>query len=176
MAEQQTPSTFPCDDEIMKYDYSAHRYVLTVDGVLRELGIDLNSRLNADDDANPSTLAARLLSQVSRAVYNSIYKYSQDEAVMEYLLATYPLLRDRIKEMLQAQLVYVLINNDLGLFSGVNVAKGTAMDINALRGEARIAADVYDLMSRTIPGLSFPLNYVGTLPWVIPCGAYRQGY
>lgn len=140
MNENQTPSTFPYDDEIMKYDYSAHRYVLTVDGVLHELGTDLKQRLNPGDDANPSALAARFLAQVSRVVYNAIYKYTQDEAVMEYLLAVYPPLRARIKEMLQAQLLYMLVNNDLGLFSGVNVAKGTVMDINALRGEARIAA------------------------------------
>ena len=32
---------YPYDDEIMKYDYADHRYVLTEDGVQLQLGINL---------------------------------------------------------------------------------------------------------------------------------------
>ncbi len=166
---------YPFDDGVMKYDYNAHRYVLTDDGVLRELGENLKVILNASGDANPSTLAERFLYRVSQVVYSSLYRDTQGEAFIEYILATYPPLRPRIKEMLQAQTLYMLMNGDLGLMSGVNVAKGQAMDINALRGRARIAPEVEQLAGEVIPGMGFRLNYLGALPCV-PNGAYRRGY
>lgn len=166
---------FPFDDEIMKYDYTKHRYVLTEKGVLTELGENLDVILNATGDANPSTLAERFLARVSQTVYTTLYRNSQGEAYLEYILATYPPLRPRIMEMLQAQTLYMLMNGDIGLMSGVNVAKGQAMDINALRGRARLAPEVEDLANAIIPGLGFSLSYAGALPCVPPC-AYRRGY
>ena len=172
MNEQQK---YPYDDEIMKYDYNAHRYVLTEQGVLTELGENLDLILNASGDANPSTLAKRFLNRVSQVVYSSLYRNTQSEEFIEYILATYPPLRSRVKDMLQAQTLYMLMNGDIGLMSGVNVAKGQAMDINALRGRARIAPEVEDIANMVIPGLGFRLNYLGVLPCV-PRGAYRRGY
>lgn len=176
MNEQQTtPPKFPFDDEIMKYDYTTHRYVLTEKGVLDELGENLDVILNATGDANSSTLAERFLKRVSQTVYTSLYRYSQGEEYLEFLLATYPPLRARVKEMLQAQTLYMLMNGDLGLMSGVNVAKGNAMDIEALRGRARLAPEVEDLANATIPGMGYSLSYVGALPCVPQC-MYRRGY
>lgn len=166
---------YPLDGEDMIYDYNAHRYVLTENCVLRELGENLELILNATADASPSTLAARFLRRVSQVVYSYLYRYTQSEAWLEYILATYPPLRARVKEMLQAQTLYMLMNGDLGLMSGVNVAKGHAMDINALRGRARVAPEVEDLAGQFVPGLGYALNYVGELPCV-PCELYRRGY
>ncbi len=166
---------YPFDDGVMKYDYNMHRYVLTEQGVLRELGENLKVILNKSGDANPSTLAERFLNRVSQVVYTWLYKDSMNEAWIEYLLAKFPSLRPRIKEMLQAQTLYMLMNGDLGLMSGVNVAKGQAMDINALRGRARIAPEVEDLSKQIIPELGYCLKYAGALPCV-PNGAYRRGY
>lgn len=166
---------YPYDDEIMRYDYNTHRYVLTERGVLSELGENLDLILNATGDANPSSLAERFLKRVSQVVYTTLYRNSQGEEFLEYILATYPQLRARVKEMLQAQTLYMLMNGDIGLMSGVNVAKGQAMDIDALRGRARIAPEVEDLSNAVIPGMGFSLSYLGALPGV-PCGAYRRGY
>ncbi|MCH5165645.1 MAG: hypothetical protein J1G01_04520 [Clostridiales bacterium] len=175
MNEQQTLSRFPYDDEIMKYDYNAHRYVLTEQGVLTELGENLGIILNATGDANSSTLAERILKRVSHTVYMYLFRDSQGEAWLEYILAKHPPLRDRVKEMLQAQLLYMLMNGDIGLYSGVNVAKGQIMDIDKLRDRARIAPEVEDIALQTIPGLGYCLKYVGALPCV-PYGCYHEGY
>ena len=175
MNEQQSPPKFPHDDEIMKYDYQSHRYVLTSSGVLSQLGEDLDVILNSTGDANPGTLADRVLRRVSQTVYMYLYRDTANEQWLEYILATYPPLRECVQDMLQAQLLYMLVNGDIGLYSGVNVAKGQAMDVEALRGRARIAPEVEDIAMRIIPQLGYCLKYVGFLPGV-PCGLYRRGY
>lgn len=165
----------PFDDGIMTYDYKTHRYVLTEGGVLSELGVNLDMLLNATGDANPSTLASRILKRVSQIVYTYIYRDTANELWLEYILATYAPLRDTVKEMLQAQLLYMLANGDIGLYSGVNVAKGQAMNIDDLRGRARVAPEVEDLALQTIPGLGYCLKYAGFLP-CLPCELVRKGY
>lgn len=175
MLEKQQPSSYPFDDEIMKYDYAAHRYVLTSSGVLSQLGENLDVILNTTGDADSGTLAARVLRRVSQTVYMYLYRDTANEEWLEYILATYPPLREWVQEMLQAQLLYMLANGDIGLYSGVNVAKGQAMDVEALRGRARIAPEVEDIAMRTIPQFGYCLKYVGFLPSV-PCGLYRRGY
>lgn len=167
--------TYPYDDEIMTYDHNAHRYVLTEKGVESELGENLSLVLNASGDANPSTLAARFLKRVSDRVYRYLYRDTQSEAWIEYVLAKLPPLRNTVKEMLQAQLKYMLENGDLALYSGVNVASGRIMDVNAMRGRVSIAPDVELLADETVPCLGYSLKYVGALPCV-PCDVYRRGY
>lgn len=175
MNVNQQPPKFPFDDDIMTYDVESHRYVLTERGVLSELGEDLDMVLNATGDANPSTLASRFLRRVSQTVYTYLYRDTMNEQWLEYILAKYPPLRETVKEMLQAQLLYMLMNGDIGLMSGVNVAKGQVMDVYALRGKLRVAPEVEDLAMRTISGLGYCLKYAGALPCV-PCELYRRGY
>lgn len=166
---------YPYDDKIMVYDYDAHRYVLTNAGVLSELGINLDMSLDASGDADITTLAKRFLKRISSIVYSWIYRDIANEDWIEYLLATYPPLRDWVKEMLQAQLQYTLANGDIGLYSGVNIAKGQSMDIRALRDVARVAPEVEDYGYRTISGLPYCLKYAGFLPR-LQCACYRVGY
>lgn len=166
---------YPFDDEVMTYDYNAHRYVLTEKGVFDELGEDLDSILNASGDANPSTLPARFLNRVSQTVYRYLYRDTQSEQWLEYILAKYPPLRDTVKEMLQAQLMYMLASGDISLYSGVNFARGQIMDVNALRDRAAISPDVEHIANEAVAGLGYSLKYVGGLPYV-PCEAYRRGY
>ena len=166
---------YPFDDEVMTYDYNAHRYVLTERGVMTELGENLDTILNATGDANPSTLAARFLKRVSNTVYRYLYRDTQSEQWLEYILAKHPPLRDTVKEMLQAQLMYMLANGDISLYSGVNFARGQIMDTNALRDRVAIAPDVEYLANEAIPGLGYSLKYVGGLPCV-PYEVYHRGY
>ena len=176
MSEQQKQSNkYPFDDEIMTYDYITHRYVLTERGVFNELGVNLDAILNASGDANPSALATRILKRASETVYLWLYKDSWNAQWLEYVLATLPSLRATVKEMLQSQLLYMLANGDLGLYSGVNIAKGQAMNIADLRGRARIAPEVEDLAMQTVPELGYCLKYTGMLPCV-PYEIYRRGY
>lgn len=176
MNEQKNQSNkYPFDDETMTYDYITHRYVLTERNVFNELGENLDAILNASGDGNPSALASRILKRVSQTVYLWLYEDSWNSQWLEYVLATLPPLRGIVKEMLQSQLLYMLANGDLGLYSGVNIAKGQAMNINDLRGRARIAPEVEDLAMQTVPELGYCLKYAGMLPCV-PREIYRRGY
>lgn len=175
MNEQQSSTKFPYDDEIMKYDYINHRYVLTKNGVLKQLGENLNVILNATGDANPSTLADRILRRVSQTVYLWLYEDSMGRDWLEYILAKYPPLRERVREMLQAQLLYALENGFVSDWSGVNIAKAQIMDIDKLRGRAKIAPEVEQLANEFVSGLGYSLKYVGQLPCV-PCELYHEGY
>lgn len=171
----QENKVFPYDDEIMGYDYTTHRYVLTKKGVETQLGENLDVLLNSAGDFDPSTLADRVLRRISQTVYTWLYQDSMSPDWLEYILATYPPLRDRVREMLQAQLLYVLINGFVGDYSGVNIARGHTIDINWLRGRARIAPEVEDLANRFIHGLGYSLKYCGALPTVPYC-FYHKGY
>jgi len=166
---------YPNDDEIMKYDYADHRYVLTEDGVQLQLGINLAVTLNTTGDANPSTLPERILKRVSQTVYLWIYEASMNPDWLEFLLAVYPPMRDKIREMLQAQLLYVLTNNFISDYSGINIAKGHIMDIEKIRGRAKVASEVETIANQPIPGVGYSLKYRGALPCV-PCDFYHRGY
>lgn len=175
MNENHKSPVFPFSDGDMKYDERSHRYVLTTDCVLRELGVDLTLQLDMSGDANTSTLPDRLLQRVSQSVYLWLYRDSMNPDWLEYILATYPPLRERVKEMLLAQTLYVLNNNFIGDFSGVNIARGTSIDINWLRGRAKIADEVEEIANQFIPGLGYSLKYAGALPYV-PRDCYHRGY
>lgn len=167
--------TYPLSDGLMTYDYINHRYVLTKSGVLSQLGEDLEVILNDAGDANNTSLANRVLAKVSQTVYLYLYKDSMNSDWLEFILAVHPPLREWVREMLQAQLLYVLQNGFVSDYSGVNIARGQAMDINTLRGRARISPEVEDIAMRSIPGLGYCLKYLGALPSV-PCYAYHRGY
>lgn len=171
---QQTPS-YPFSDDDMKYDEQSHRYVLTADCVSRELGEDLSVVLNTTGDTNASSLPDRFLQRVSRTVYLWLYRDSMNPDWIEYILATYPPLRAWVKEMLLSQTWYVLNNDFIADYSGVNIAKGSTIDINWLRGRVKIADEVEEIANRFIPGLGYSLKYAGMLPSV-PCHLYRRGY
>lgn len=166
---------FPYDDEIMKYDYKNHRYVLTQEGVFEQLGYNLEVLLDNGSPIDSHTRADRLLQKVSQSVYFYLYEDTMSQAWLEYILATYPPLREWVREMLQAQLEYVLDNNFVNDFSGVNIAKGRTVDVNWLRDRVKVADQVDQLARQFIPGLGYCLKYAGQLPCV-PCECYRRGY
>ena len=113
--------TYPFKDELMTYDYINHRYVLTKQGVEAQLGIVLDDILNTAGDNNPSPLGNLVLEKVSQTVYSWLYRDSQNSSWIEFILAVYPPLREWVREMLQSQLLYVLTNDFVGDYSGVNV-------------------------------------------------------
>lgn len=160
--------SYPYNDNDMEYDASVHRYVLTADCVLRETGINLAGEMGSEG-------SKRFLARVSRTVYLYLYENAWGEDWLEYVLAVYPPLRDTVREMLIAQTEYTLRNNEVNRYSGVNVAKGTVMDIGALRGRAKIANEVEQLAYQTVPGLGICLKYAGRLP-AVPAQNYRNGY
>lgn len=159
-------TTYPYNDNTMTYDYTMHKYVLQPNYVKKELGIDWET-LNNNGDANPSTLGIRLLKQVSNTVYNYIYK-DRDKERLEYEMATVYSLRDMIREMLLSQCLYFFTNGLLQNYSGVNIVKGSAMDIRLIRGRAKVSDDVEILANTNVRELGRSLMYIGYLP-LAPC-------
>ena len=107
--------------------------------------------------------------------YEYIYEDSSSEAYLEYLLATYAPLRDVVRRMLLAQVKYAIMNNFVDEFSGVNIAKGSAMDGRVLRSVVRVAPQVDRLCRQNVPGMNFCLKTITELP-LLPSWLYRQGY
>lgn len=163
---------YPYDDDIMKYDMAAHRYILTKSGVFQELGINLDLEIQRPGRSNT---ADRFLKKISDSVYSYIYEDSNSAEWLEFQLAKNSALRDIIKEMLLAQVEYILDNNFLDDYSGVNIQKGTAMRRQDLRGSMHVSATVERLCRQDIKGVSYPLKSVFMLPSV-PLSLYREGY
>lgn len=165
---------YPFDDEIMKYDYEGHRYVLDANGVLAAIGINLDTALNAAADRNAFTVR-NFLEEITDSVYEYIYEDSSNAEFLEWQLAINPGLRPIVKKMLLAQVKYTLDNNFTDAFSGVNIVKGTAMKLRDLRGAARIAPRVERLCRQDLVGFPFTLKTALMLPCVPAC-LYRKGY
>lgn len=164
---------FPYNDETMIYDYKRHKYCLTVKGVFLELGENLDTYFPKGSDCNQSTMAKRLLQRISRKVYNYIYQDSMNTRWLEYELAKQPFLRERIKNMLVYQLEYFLVNGDSALSCGVNIDKGSTIDIQQLRGRVKIADDTEILANEVIPELGRSLKYLGIFGEQTP--TYEEG-
>ena len=102
----------PFNDNYMRYDYTTHRYVLTVQYLTEVLGIDIEKR------AGTSTLAQNMLNnalnRVSTLIYNYIYQFN-DSQTINYIIATCPSARNIIKDIMGSQVLYTLIVGDLTL-------------------------------------------------------------
>ena len=165
--------TYPYNDDVMVYDYDKHRYFLTEKGVLSELGINLSLKLKSDSsDVN---VVSRFLRKVTNAVYKYIFEDSSSVEWQEYIMAVSPYARPIVEEMLLEQCEYALDNNFIEDFSGVNIAKGSAMKLSDLRGEAKVADRVVTLAQQEIRGVPFPLKSAFVLPDV-PDSLYHAGY
>lgn len=104
---------YPYSDEDMVYDKLKHRYVLTEQGVLNNLGINASEYLDTTGDANPSTLAQRVNDRISAHLYRRIYAFNKPaKPYTEYLLAKMPECRELIKECLLNETYYNYRNGD----------------------------------------------------------------
>lgn len=115
------------------------------------------------------------MEEVSDEVYEYIYEDSFNAECLEWQLAVNPKLRRIVKKMLLSQVKYALNNNFTDAFSGVNIVKGTAMNLRDLRGAARVSAEVERLCRQDVPGLPFVLKTILPLPSVPAC-LYHKGY
>lgn len=166
---------YPYDDSNMRYDYQLHRYVLTKEGVFALLGVNLDTQFNQFEPNVRQRRQERFLRKVTNTVYDYIYEGSWNSQYLEYVLATCPQSRQYIQEMLVEQVDYVLENNFIQDFSGVNVSKNSTLKKNDLRGSMRVAKRVEDICQQDIFGTGFVLKTILPLPGV-PCELYRKGY
>lgn len=155
----------PYDDDHMVYDYETHRYYLTPKAVFDELGINLDIELNTQGDTNNSTIVQRVLRQSNNVVYNYLYQRSSNNGWQEMIMATCPSARSRLKEVLLMQVLYNLSSGFVALYSGINVAKNSVIDINALRGRAKVADEVETFGDWIIPKVGMCLLTAKIIPF-----------
>ncbi len=132
----------PTDTSAMKYDYDKHLYILDVETLNTNIGVDLL-------EVSGSMTKARDMSyQISRTIYNHIYKHTHYRDFMEYRLALDETLRETIQMALEEQARYEVEMNAqfLAYQSGVNLVNGVTVPLQRLRGEARISPDAIDLL------------------------------
>lgn len=137
----------PITDIYMRYDYQAHRYILTdtyVSDILnRDLTAILSERGDASDIAKEHQL---LLERVSKVVYNYCLRSTTTPNKRERDMALDPSLRRGIMEAMGEQLAYMLQNGDLSLFSNVNL-DGGVIDRGLMR-QAELSPVALDILVR----------------------------
>lgn len=150
-------------DTYMIYDSERHRYTLTTAFVSERLNIDLASRLNTAGSIDQSQAAALLLERVSSAVYSYIYAMGIDNTVQEYILGTDEQMRRLIMDAMSEQVLYMLVNGDLGLASGVDAASMSGAG-QSLFYDARIAPNTKALLERNLTAYGVPIVFMARFP------------
>lgn len=98
-------TTYPLSDDAMVYDYTKHRYILTPEYVLNNLGIDLYEKMGGKRTVNTTTAINVLLdNRISFKIYSAIYAH-QDKQLMEYILAKSPSARKVLLEAMSNHLL-----------------------------------------------------------------------
>ena len=151
------------NDTYMRYDYDAHRYVLTTDYVTKRLNIDLVARINATGSIDRAQAPALLLDRASQNVYSWIYENGGDNDVQEWILGTDRQARRMLMDAMGEQVLYILANGDLGLAAGVDGATMSGVG-QSLFAEARVAPNAKALLSRNLSAYGCPIIFLGRFP------------
>lgn len=174
MEENNEVKKFPYDDDDMVYDYKNHRYILTEKCVFDELGINLSAQLNMAGDSNNTAVINRILSRASRTLYNWIYANGGNTQWQEYMLATFPPLRENIKEMLIIMLDYNLRESNISTWSGINQSKGTYIDRSVIK-RAQVPIEIENIANQLLPCIGVSILYAG-YNTCVPYHALHNGY
>lgn len=135
---------YPYSDDDMEYDKNIHQYILTENYCVNELCFPMGLGLNNTNTTKSSSSAKRFLKRVSSVVYRYIYKHTTNEALVEFIIAKDPKIRDLFLEALSEQLLYMRKNGDLNLYSGVDFKKGTYIDLDYNKAISPITKDILD--------------------------------
>lgn len=160
---------YPKTDELMYYDFSEHRYILTPKDVLDHLGENL-TRLNRSGANNIENVARNFLNQISLEIYNFIFSCNTNNRAQEYILAKSKSAREIIQKAMEQQVLYVLSNGDLHMYSGVDIRKGQVMQSFAERVISPLAKQY---LSKMIPEIGCSILYPGFLHICVP--SYEKG-
>lgn len=159
----------PYSDDYMFYNRDLHQYVLTKKAVLELDGIDLSRIFEANRDDTPDTQVDRFLMFISRHFYNYVYSHanSHNRNVVEYALAKSASWRDKIKQCLLNEVEYALSEGAFWNKSGVNISKGSVMDLTTLRDARKISSDTEDILYSELDVLGVMPIYQGVIrvPW-----------
>jgi len=156
------------DDNLLKYDYDLHQYVLNADAASKYLGRDIYAEYQSQQIAN-----AELINQ-SNQVYAFLYSRIAvgAERQVEYLIATGGKYRDAMFKALLGQCQYALESRgtDVPLQHGVLLSKGVVIPQEALRGSVQVSLATEQALSKS------GLLYCGAYKFTVPNSVYRVGY
>lgn len=156
------------DDNLLKYDYDLHQYVLNPDAAAKYLGRDIFTEYQTQQIA-----IAELINQ-SNQVYGFLYSQISvgAERQVEYLIATGGKYREAMFKALLGQCQYALESrgNDVPLQHGVLLSKGVVIPQEALRGTVQVSLATEQALARS------GLLYCGAYKLSVPNNIYRIGY
>lgn len=135
----------PMSDGQMEYDASRHKYILTPEYVLDDLGIDLDAVLADGNAADRGRNPGIFLRRVSNQIYGAIYKTTPFRYSIEKWLALEPKHRDTLRGAMAEQVLYILQNGDISAYTGVDAVSFAAIDRQRME-QARIAPGAMDLL------------------------------
>lgn len=151
----------PFDDKNMIYDMDSHMYVLTPFFCTNELGFPEGLGLKGYNEQKGSSAAIRFLKRVSSVVYRFVYAHSQNVAITEFIMAKDLTIREKIKDALAEQLLYMRKNGDLGLYSGVDYRKGSVLKVPKYKKISEYAIDILNECELLYTGeLHCPCNFI----------------
>lgn len=107
------PNSLPHSDEYMRYDYTTHRYVLTLKYVTDILGIDMQRRVNGGGAVGNQAVINNMLNTASLHVYNYVFNFNSDRQAQQWIMAKCPSAREIIKDAMAQQLAYLMSVGDL---------------------------------------------------------------
>ena len=132
----------PSDTLQMKYNYDKHLYILTLNYLKSDFGLDFIEKEGSE------TKAKDRLFQISRTIYNYIYSHTHYIKEVEYALAFDETLRFVIQSALeeQARYEYEMSAELLSKQSGINVLNGIIIPMDRIRGMIRIAPEAENIL------------------------------
>lgn len=105
--------SLPYSDDYMRYDYSSHRYVLTLKYATDVLGVDMERRIASNRGTNQTAVINMQLNTVSLQIYNYLYAGTNNEKALQWIIAKSPTARQVIQDAMGQQLTYFLMVGDL---------------------------------------------------------------
>ncbi|MFA5196361.1 MAG: hypothetical protein WC401_11240, partial [Bacteroidales bacterium] len=133
----------PTDTTAMKYDYIHHKWILQIEYLKNELGLDFIARAGGSE-----TKAKDDLYQITVTIYDYIYTHTHNKTIMEYWLATDPLLFPVLQEALEQQARYEMKMSAeyFSLQFGTNILNGVHNPLINFRGDVSIAPKAINVL------------------------------
>lgn len=153
--------SLPYSDDYMRYDYSSHRYVLTLKYATDVLGIDMERRIASNRGTNKTAVINMQLNTVSLQIYNYLYAGTNNEKALQWIIAKSPTARQVIQDAMGQQLTYFLMVGDL--------SRSTKPEERRLYMDEQAKIT----LSKTIPETGVALIYRGAYRFCAP--PYSEG-
>jgi hypothetical protein len=132
----------PTDTIALRYDFTHHKWVLQLEYLKNELGLDFIQ------SAGSATKAKDALYQISTTIYDYIYTHTHHKKYMEYWLATeaelLPVLQEALEQ--QARFEYKMNADYFSMQFGTNILNGVHNPLMEFRGDASIAPKAVNVL------------------------------